>query len=323
MTAGKIGHVQALSFVLSALDYPEYQEAAMEALKKYGKQAFPPIEKMLTNPYVPLERRKKLVLFLQTQDSGEGKQILLRNINISEQKLRKSILKAILDSKIIWIAHRRRKVLKQNILKDIERWHWLQDNIQKCRQAPDARLADAFAFLLRSFEEDCQDTRLMILYQLMLLYPETLIERAVEILLSTTPQHYEVALSLLRDLLPYRFCQKLEPVLMNKHHEDNQSLSTPQAVHFLTSLIAYSDFTMNRWELSCILLGLKQLGNIDLLPILKKAFHTPWPVVWEMALDDLNTWVEGTAQKNSILKSIMMENPNLAFNTYLKQQEKI
>ena len=322
LTAGRIGHVQALSFVLSALDYPEYQEAAMEALKRYGKQTFPPIEKMLTNPYVPLERRKKLVLFLQGTESGDGKQILLRNINISEQKLRKDILKTILDSKIIWVARRRRKILKQSILKDIERWHWLQDNIQKCRQAPDPRLADSFAFLVRSFEDDCQDTRLMVLYQLMLLYPETLIERAVEILLSTSAQHYETALSLLRDLLPHSLCQKLEPILMNQYHEDNQSLNMAQAVHFLTNLIAYSDFSLNRWEQSCVLLGLKQTGSMDLLPLLKKAFHTPWSIVWEQALDDLGAWVKEPTQKNKILQEIMMENPNLAFNAYLKQQEK-
>lgn len=323
LTAGKIGHVQALSFVLSALDYPEYQESALEALKKYGKQAFPPIEKMLTNPYTPLERRKKLVLFLQALDSVDGKQILLRNINIVDQKLRKDILKAILDSKIVWVSRRRRKILKQSILTDIERWHWLNKNIQKCRQAPDTRLSDAFAFLLRSFEDCCQDTRLIILYQLILLYPESLIERASEILLSNAKQHHEAAFSLLKDLLPNWLCQKLEPVVLSEINNEQESLNVSQATMFLTRLVTQPDFPIDRWIMSCALLGLKQLGNKDLLHAIKLALHTPWPIVWEAALDNLSMWLKNKKEEKIFLKNIMLENPNLSLNAYLKQQEKI
>ncbi len=323
LTAGRIGHVQALSFVLSALDRPEYQEVALEALKKYGKQAFPPIEKMLTNPYVPMERRKKLVLFLQNLPSVEGKQILLRNINMPEQKLRKDILRAILNSKIIWVSWRRRKILKQALFRDINRWHWLQNNIQKCRQAPDSRLSDAFSFLLRSFEDSCNDTRLIILYQLMLLYPDSLIERAVEILLVSSGQHYDAAFSLLKDLLPRKLCQKLEPVLMNHEHTQQQSLNLTQAMGFLIQLAVQPDFEVDRWVQSCAILGLKQIGNLDQLIVLKKAFCGPWPIVWEAALDNLNSWVKDEKERKNILKNLMMENPNLAFNSYLKQQEQI
>ena len=110
---------------------------------------------------------------------------------------------------------------------------------------------------------------------------------------------------------------------MNKCHDDTQSLTTAQAVNFLMNLMAYSDFSLNRWEQSCILLGLKQLGDKDLLPILKKAFHSPWPIVWEVAMENLNIWIEDEKEKEKILKMIMMENPNLAFNVYLKQQERI
>lgn len=321
LTAGRIGHVQALSFVLSALDVPAYQEAAISALKMYGVRAFPPIEKMLASPYVPLDRRKKLILFLMMQNSGQGKQVLLRNINIAEQKLRKDILKAILDSDIILISRRRKKALKQNILHDVDRWHWLQNNIQKCRQAPDARLADSFAFLTRSFEDSLQDTRLVILYQLMLLYPDSVIERAIKILLSKQVRLYETALSLLQDLLPHSLWQKLLPVLMNQTEDENQSLNVSQAISFLSQLVGHSAFSVDRWVQSCALYGLKQIGNVDLLPVLKTAFHTPWPIVWEAALDDLDAWVQDSAQKKDFLNSVMLQTPNLAFNFYLKQQE--
>ena len=321
LTAGRIGHVQALSFVLSALDTPAYQESALSALKMYGVRAFPPIEKMLANPYVPLDRRKKLILFLMMQKSGQGKQVLIRNANIAEQKLRKDILKAILDSDIILISRRRKKALKQSILNDIERWHWLQDNIQKCRQAPDARLADSFAFLTRSFEDSIQDTRLVILYQLMLLYPESVIERAVKILLNNQTRHYETAISLLQDLLPRSLWHKLYPILMNQADNESQPLNVVQATVFLSQLVGHCAFSVDRWVQSCALYGLKQIGNEDLLPVLKTAFHTPWPIVWEAALDNLDIWIEDPIQKKDFLNSVMLQTPNLAFNLYLKQQE--
>lgn len=323
LTAGRIGHVQALSFVLSALDVPAYQEAAISALKMYGARAFPPIEKMLASPYVPLDRRKKLILFLMMQNSGQGKQVLLRNINISEQKLRKDILKAILDSDIILVSRRRKKALKQSILNDIDRWHWLHDNIQKCRHAPDTRLADSFAFLTRSFEDSLQDTRLVILYQLMLLYPESVIERAIKILLSNQVTHYETALSLLQDLLPHSLWQKLLPVMKNQVENEEQSLNVNQSVSFLSQLVGHPVFSVDRWVQSCALYGLKQIGNADLLPVLKTAFHTPWPIVWEAALDNLDVWVQDSAHKKDFLNSVMLQTPNLAFNFYLKQQESL
>jgi hypothetical protein len=255
------------------------------------------------------------------QNSGQGKQVLLRNINIAEQKLRKDILKAILDSDIILISRRRKKALKQNILHDVDRWHWLQNNIQKCCQAPDARLADSFAFLTRSFEDSLQDTRLVILYQLMLLYPDSVIERAIKILLSKQVRLYETALSLLQDLLPHSLWQKLLPVLMNQTEDENQPLNVSQAISFLSQLVGHSAFSVDRWVQSCALYGLKQIGNVDLLPVLKTAFHTPWPIVWEAALDDLDAWVQDSTQKKDFLNSVMLQTPNLAFNFYLKQQE--
>ncbi len=324
LTAGAIGHTQSLSFVLSALDEADLQESALVALKNYGKLALPPIEKMIGNVYVPLSRRKKLVLFLAGLSSGEGKQILLRCLNTSDQKLRKDILKALLDSKIIWVRSQRQKILIPSLQRDIQRWKWLWENMQKCAQAPDPALADSFGFLMRSFEESLSDLHLILLYQIVLLYPNDLVLYAVQMILKKQISAQISGVELLQDLIPKKLYVSLRPILMASIEEQEQNgtmaLDKKQAYDFLKTLILQPKFELDRWAMASALYGLKQVGNAKDLPLLKKAFATTESVVWEAGLEALKAWCEKKQQADFLAK-ILSESPNLAFNHYLKNQE--
>ena len=78
-------HPQLLPPVFEALDDVRTQEYALIAIDRYGKRAFPPLEKMLHNPDVPRVRQKVLILFLNSLNSGEGKQIHIRALNVQDQ----------------------------------------------------------------------------------------------------------------------------------------------------------------------------------------------------------------------------------------------
>ena len=184
LVAGHIGHAQTLSFIFQSLDNPELQEEALQALYLYEKKAFPPLEKMLQSSNVPFSRRKLLVLFLGLLPSGEGKQILLRNLYLSDQKMRKEILSAVLNSKITWISRSRKKILKKGIIQDVQWWHLLNKQFQICLQVPLPVLSDSFSFLRNAFYEMQQDLRELILDQLLLLKPTSLSKRINSILSS-------------------------------------------------------------------------------------------------------------------------------------------
>lgn len=326
LTAGVIGHTQSLSFVLSALDEVDLQESALLALKNYGKLALPPIEKMIGNVHVPLARRKKLVLFLAQLSSGEGKQILLRSLNVADQKLRKDILKALWDSKIVWVRNQRQKILLPTLKRDIQRWYWLWENVQKCGQSPDPVLADSFGFLIRSFKDSLNDLRLILLYQLLLLYPNDLVLYAIQMILKKQISAQMNGVELLQDLIPHKLYVSLRPILMAPIEEQEKngtiSLGKTQAYHFLKKLILNPDFELDRWAVAAALYGLKHVGSFDDLAVLKKAFASSFPVVWEAGLDALRYWGDKPRQK-AFLKTFVEENPHLSFTHFLKHQEDI
>ncbi len=323
VTAGHIGHTQSLSFILSALDSPELQESALRALKMYDKLMLPPIEKMIGNPNVPFTRRKTLVSFLRYLPSGEGKQILLRQINVADQKLRKEILRAILDSKIVWSARPRKKVLIPSLLQDIQTWHWMNENEQKCAQCPDPVLADSFGFLNRSFMESKNDLRLMILYQLMILYPNDLTNRAIQMILKPQMDYQINGIELLQDLISGSLYQKVYPILMapwkTPETKGHYALDKKQAYTFLRQLILNPHAPLDRWTIACVLYGLKQVGSKKDLDVLQKVFPYSWQVVQEACLDLLSAWTTPKEQAVFVDK-ITSENPTLALRYNLKER---
>ena len=209
MAAGKLQAAQFLPQVLRALDDTDLQEVALQALQAFGTAAFPPIEKAIMRPQTNALRRKLLVLFLGALPSGEGKQILLRALTVENQKLKKAIAQNILDSGIVWTTSDKGIILRQCIQNDVARIQWLLHLREIFINAPTHESEESFEFLLRALQEDINDTRELILYQLLLFKSNEMFVRAVRILLTDSYELYLPALGVVQDLLPNRLYQKL------------------------------------------------------------------------------------------------------------------
>ncbi len=288
LTAGAMKNPLLLSAVFKALDDPELQEAALTALEMYGKAAFPPLEKMLTNPQTPMSRRKILILFLGALSSGEGKQILIRALTVENQKLRKTIIQNIIDSGIVWIHRDKKDILRHCLKKDMDRIAWLLHFREKYGSAPTHETEEAFGFLMRAIQEDIDDTRELILYQLLLMENNKMFVKAVRVLLGTTYDLYLPAMGMIQDLLPGRLYQKLKPILIlplaHKRMEMVSGLSDNEAVEGLSSIILNPPFVLNHWIRATALYALRRLGSEAGMPAAEAALTDMHPVVLEAAI---------------------------------------
>ena len=326
LVAGRIGHVQTLNFVFQSLDNPELQEEALQALSLYGKKVFPPLEKMLSNPNVPFTRRKMLILFLGFLASGEGKQVLLRNLYLSDIKMRKEVFKAISNSKITWVSRKRKKILTYGIMQDVVWWNQLQQLGLKCQQSPTPLLGDTLASLKRSFVEMQQDLRELILMQLVLLKPNILVRKTISILMDRPSQRYISASGILQDLFSYSLYQKIRPILLAPFmidEEKSQLMDTEEAVTFLEQLIMNPTIPTDRWILSNALYGLQKVGNAKSLFVLEKAFSDPSPVVLDAALDLLTHLEKDKKTQEKYLEKQLHKVPkNFVLEDYLNHRRK-
>lgn len=288
LTAGAMRNPQLLTAVFKALDDPSIQEAALTALHMYGKAAFPPLEKMLTSAQTPVLRRKVLILFLGALPSGEGKQILMRALTIENQKLKKTIVQNILDSGIVWIHRDEKDFLRRCVKRDIERVGWLMHLKEAYMEAPTHETEEAFGFLRRAVQEEIDDTRELILYQLLLLENDPMFVRAVRILLGTAYDLYLPAMGMIQDMLPGRLYQKIKPVLvlpLAREKEKNLAvLSAEQAAVGLSGIILNPPFTVNHWIRATALYALRRLGAVDGLAAAEAALQDTHPVVLEAAV---------------------------------------
>ncbi len=325
LVAGRIGHVQTLSFVFQQLDNPEFQEEALQALLMYGKIVFPPLEKMLSNQKVPLSRRKNLISFLGLLPSGEGKQVLLRNLYLPDIKMRKEIFKAVLNSKITWISKSRKKLLTDGIKKDVKWWESLQKARHICRYIPTPALGDSFSFLRRSFEEMQQDLRELILDQLLLLKSNSLVRKSIAILQDSPSQKFISSVSILQDLLPAKVYHLVRPVLLSPlaetEEEKEVSLDTTQAKYFLEQLILAPDFPVDRWMIASALYGLQKIGDDHSKIVLDKAFLSSSEVVLEAAVELLEHLESNKKQQENYLNAQIHKIPkNLILEDYLNKR---
>ena len=288
LTAGAMRNPQLLAPVLRALDTPSVQEAALTALHLYGKAAFPPLEKMLLSPQTPVLRRKIMILFLGALPSGEGKQILMRSLTIENQKLKKTIVQNILDSGIVWIHQEEKKFLCDCIKRDINRVRWLLQLKEICTEAPSHETEDAFGFLRRAIQEEIDDSRELILYQLLLLENNPMFVRAVRILLGTEYDLYLPALGMIQDLLPNRLYQKIKPILglplAREKEKKVAGLSAEQVAKELSDIILNPPFIVNHWIRATALYALRRLGGADGLKAAEAGLRDTHPIVLEAAI---------------------------------------
>ena len=327
LVAGRIGHAQTLSFIFQSLDNPELQEEALQALSLYEKKAFPPLEKMIQSPNVPFSRRKLLVLFLGILPSGEGKQILLRNLYLSDQKMRKEVLAAVLNSKITWVSRSRKKILKKGIIQDVQWWHQLNRQFKICLQVPLPALGDSFSFLRNAFYEMQQDLRELILDQLFLLKPTSLVRKTLDIFKEKPSQKFVSAASILQDLLPRTVYRAVSPVLLSPVVETEEEGILPmdleQAKHFLEQLVVNPPIPVNRWIVASALYGLQKVGDSHSEIVLEKAFLWPSPVVLEAGLELLNHIETDPKKQSAYLSHQIHKMPkNIILEDYLNNRRK-
>ncbi|MDY6407367.1 MAG: HEAT repeat domain-containing protein [Pseudomonadota bacterium] len=286
--AGHLQSPQLLPRVIRALDDTDLQECALNALKNYGKAAFPPIEKAILNPQTHPLRRKQLVLFLGALHSGEGKQILLRALTVENQKLKKAIAQNILDSGIIWTTPDKGMILRTCIQKDLDRIQWLLHMREIFVNAPTHESEESFEFLLRALQEDINDTRDLILYQLLLFKSTEMFTHAIRILLTDSYELYLPAIGVIQDLLPNRFYQKLKSVLIlplsQKRQATYTGMTIKESVIALSQIIQNPPVHLNHWIRATALYALRRLGSPLGIATAESALSDPHPVVLEAAI---------------------------------------
>lgn len=288
LVAGAMGHPAFLTDVFDALKDDILQENALDALKLYGKKAFPPIEKMLLSPQADPLVQKRLILFLGSLKSGEGKQILFRALKTRNQKMRKVILQTLINSDIVWIHTHRKKVLREILADDVARARFLINFMTHCQTAPMPQVTEALESLRRSLERDLARTREVILYQLALLKPDLLLLKAVRILTGDDKALYPAALSGLQDLLPHRlFSDILEIIAFDSAQfqaENINVLSSNALTSKLTALILTPPFLLDDWSRAMIFYCLRQLNDPAALSAVKVGLKDSSPYVLEAAI---------------------------------------
>ncbi len=309
LTAGAMQHPQLLSAVFEALDDVELQETALIALQMYGKKAFPPLEKMLHSSNVPMTRQKILVLFLDRLSSGEGKQILLRAMAADNQKLRKNVMYALINSGIVWIHKNKKTWLTKALHKDLKRIHFELDFMREYTHSPNYESEEALLFLRRALAEDVNNTRELILLQLRLLKPHPLFSKAITILLGDKREQYETALGVVQDFLPYRLYKQIRPVALlnldNKTTPEERVISEKILAEKIGALLLTPPFELPSWIKATGLYCLRRLGAEAGKSAVMAALDDKNPVVLEAAI-----WALVRLEKDeSILHDVLLRVP--------------
>lgn len=309
LTAGAMRHPQLLGAVFEALDDINLQETALTALQLYGKKAFPPLEKMLLSSNISIIRQKKLVLFLDQLSSGEGKQILLRAMAADNQKLRKNVMYALINSGIIWIHKSKKTWLTKALKKDLERIRFELDFVRDYTQAPNYEAEEALSFLRRALTEDVINTRELVLLQLQLLKPHPLFSKAITILLSDKTNQYETALGVIQDFLPHRLYKQIRPIallnLENKNASEERVVSEKILADRIGTLLLNPPFELPPWVKATGLYCLRRLGAQEGKNAVVAALDDKNPIVLEAAI-----WALVRLEKDeNVLHNVLLRVP--------------
>ncbi len=288
LVAAKMPHPECLPIIINSLDDMNLRENALVALKSYGINAFPLIERTINNPEIPAVRLKTLILFLTMLPSGEGKQILLRSLQIGNQKLRKTIIQGMIDRGIFWTHKNKYELLLSGIQKDVNRILWLTNLIQKYKQISFPQTSEAFAFLIRAISEDIEETRETILYQLLLLKDNPLFVKAVRILLLKKSEMKSLALSSLQDMLPKKMFRliriALDEVTLDEKLVIQTDITPESAAQDVSLLLVDAPFVLPDWIKTTALYCLRFLETDTALPVVIKQLKSKNPLVLEAAI---------------------------------------
>ncbi len=308
LVASKMQHPECLPIILTSLDDVQLRENALVSLKSYGINAFPMIERTINNPEIPTIRLKALILFLTMLPSGEGKQILLRSLQIGNQKLRKTIIQGMIDSGIFWIHKNKYQLLFGGVQKDVNRILWLTNLLHKYRQVAYPQTSEVFSFLIRAIMEDIEETRETILYQLLLLKDNPLYVKAVRLLLSKKNEAKALALSSLQDMLPKKLYRLVRMALEDVKIEDRSMVQidvTPeQVVQDLSVLLNNPPFLLPDWIKTTALYCLRMLDCEEALPVVKKYLKSKNLLVLEAAIWAFCKLEKDDEERHKVLLSV-------------------
>ncbi|MDR2901657.1 MAG: hypothetical protein LBU87_00915 [Lactobacillales bacterium] len=308
LAAGAMAHPALLPMVFDALEDLQLQESALKALKMYGKKAFPPIEKMIHNPLASAIKQKRLVLFLGYLNSGEAKQILIRALQIENQKLRKTIMKTLNEEGIFWVHADKRTLVFKGLEKDIDRINWSAAFVEKYAQAPTHESAEAFASLNNALLDDIYSSKEIILYQLSLLKTDRLYQKAIRILLREDMDKFPVALGMLQDLLPGKIYQQIRKIILfdpaMPRPENLSVVDEEEAAADINALIVAPPFVLAPWIKATAFYCLRKLNNKAGMPAVLEGLKENNPYVLEAAIWALARLAPDENELHRILLSV-------------------
>lgn len=306
--AGEVKHAECLPLILSSLDDMRLEENALVALKNFGIKAYPLIERTLHNTETSAFRQKVLILFLTMQEDSESKQILLRALKMGNQKLRKAIIRGMIETGIFWKHKGKYQLLKEGILSDADRIFKLSAFCEKYKQAPVPKAQDAFAFLLRSLSEDIEETRELVFYQLLLLNKSNLFQKAVHVLISDDYTAYPTALGVLQDLLRKDLFETVKQIAYLPYEHKKEvimpQVTIEEAVNELSALLQNPPFHLAGWIRTNLLYCLQKIGDTRGLPAVCKELKSRNPLVAEAAVEALYRLETNSERLNEILLTL-------------------
>ncbi len=285
LAAGAVRHPELLPFIFQSLDDLALQEYALVALKKFGKSAFPPIEKAIEDDSIPRLRRQTLILFLAALPSGEGQKLLLRTLENAPPVLRKLILQLMLTQGVVWIHKDRKRILKKTLHQDMATIHLLRQYQRTFTVPPTQETTEAFYFLTKAIREDTEVLRDLVLLQLDVLLNYHLAHQAILMLLGKDKSTYDLALGVLQDVVPKKLFKELKPLVIDEPIDvEGEALPVPKILKACEDLFSHTPDILSPWGKAMILYMLRKLGNASALPLVKQALKSTHPVVLETAI---------------------------------------
>ncbi len=308
LVAGAVKHAESLPIILMSLDDAQLHENALVALRKFDMKAYPLIERTLHNEETGAFRQKILILYLTMQKDTESKQILLRALKMGNQKLRKTIIRGMIDSGIFWIHKGKYRLLKDGIMADTQRIIRLTAFCDKYKQAPLSSAQDAFSFLTRAMAEDIKETRELVFYQLLLLHKSKMFQKAVHILLGTDYNSYPLALGVLQDMLRKDLYKTIEMVAQLPYEHKKEiiapKITVDEAVSDISNLLLKPPFHLAEWIRASALYCLRKMENTQGLPAVYVGLKSRNPLILESAVLALARLEEDPERLNEVLLTV-------------------
>ena len=303
-----IKHPESLPIILHSLDEVDFQENALKALDRFGIRAYPAIEKSIFDEATSLVRKRLLILFLARRNDNESHQMLLRVLKSGNRKLRNSVIHSMIDSGIFWHGKDKYAFLKTCIMQDAARIQFLNNFIEKYKQAPVSSAQDAFLFLTRAMSEEASAARALIFYELLLLKKSPLFQKAVHVLLSDEYESYPPALGVIQDILPRDLYQTVAEAakfpFVHKKEIVLPAVAKKEAVKDVSDLILNPAFAFPSWITASAVYCLQKMNDKEALPAVKAALNSTDLLVVETAVQALDRLNDDSAETRRLILSL-------------------